>query len=108
VETASHSAQPGLDERFQEMGGWHQEAMQWLLARYDDDRSGLLDSAAELGGIPCDQWLSLEQSYDESGLGLSLTRFYGFDGERWRTNALGVGDEVRDVAYQRMKECGLR
>ena len=108
AETASHSAQPGLDERFREMGGWHQEAMQWLLARYDSDRSGLLDTADELSGIPCDQWLSLEQSYDESGLGLSLTRFYGFDGERWRTHALGVGDEVRDVAYQRMKECGLR
>jgi hypothetical protein len=39
---------------------------------------------------------------------LSLTKFYGFDGERWRTNALGVGDQVRDVAYKRMKECGLR
>ena len=65
-------------------------------------------SEEELRGVPCDQWLSLEQSYNEGGLGLSLTKFYGFDGERWRTNALGVGDTVRDVAYKRMKECGLR
>ncbi len=91
-----------------ELGGWHQEAMQWLLARYDDDRSGLLDSAQELEQVPCEHWLSLEESHDSSGLGLSLTRFYGFDGERWKSNALGVADEVRDVAYRRMKECGLK
>jgi hypothetical protein len=82
--------------------------MQWLLARYDDDRSGLLDSAQELEQVPCEHWLSLEESHDSSGLGLSLTRFYGFDGERWKSNALGVADEVRDVAYRRMKECGLK
>jgi hypothetical protein len=105
---ASQRTDPGVDERFHELGGWHQEATQWLLARYDSDRSGRLDSRDELHGIPCEQWLSLEQSYDDSGLGLSLTRFYGFDGERWRSNALGVSDEVRDIAYQRMKECGLR
>ncbi len=87
---------------------WHDEAMQWLLARYDSDRSGLLDSDAELAEIPCASWLGLEQSHDHSGLALSLTRFYGFDGERWKKNALGVGDEVRDLAYDRMKKCGLR
>jgi hypothetical protein len=88
--------------------GWHEDARQWLLARYDVDQSGALDSREELEQVPCEQWLGLEQSYDQSNLGLSLTRFYGFDGEGWRSGALGVSDDVRDLAYDRMSACGLR
>jgi hypothetical protein len=91
-----------------ELGGWHEQARQWLLARYDEDRSSKLDSRSEIEGVPCDEWLSLEQSHDASGLGLSLIRFYGFNGERWKEGALGVDDGYREIAYQRMKACGLR
>jgi hypothetical protein len=87
---------------------WHEDARSWLLSRYDLDRSGALDSMEELSAVPCDHWLGLEQSYDQSNLGLSLTRFYGFDGNGWRSGALGVADEARDLAYERMKACGLR
>jgi len=91
-----------------ELQGWHEKAKQWLLARYDEDRSGRLDSESEIAEVPCDQWLGLEQSHDASGLGLSLTRFYGFDGDGWKDDSLGVDSRFRDVAYERMKECGLR
>ncbi len=102
------AAESASDRSGQPFESWHEEARQWLLARYDLDRSGWLDSKEELDSIPCEQWLGLEQSHDQSGLGLSLTRFYGFDGKGWRSGALGVADQVRDLAYQRMKACGLR
>lgn len=98
----------GAGERSPLEDGWHEDARRWLLARYDFDRSGALDSRAEIESVPCEQWLGLEQSYDSSNLGLSLIRFYGFDGEGWRSGALGVSDDARDLAYQRMKACGLR
>ena len=94
--------------RDRETARWHEEAKQWLLARYDSDRSGLIDTVEELHEIPCDRWLGLEQSHNRSGLGLSLTRFYGFDGQGWKENALGIGNGIRDLAHRRMLECGLR
>ncbi len=99
--------------RERERGGrfddsWHEQARQWLLSRYDLDRSGELDSEQELESIPCEFWLGLEASHSQSRLGLTLIRFYGFDGKDWRSGALGIGDEVRDLAHERMTHCGLR
>lgn len=88
--------------------GWHHETRQWLLARYDLDRSGDLDQAAELAGISCEYWQGIERSYDASRLGLPLTRMYGFDGDGWKNGRLGIDGAIRDLAFQRMRECGLR
>lgn len=94
------------DSRLDE--SWHEQARQWLLSRYDLDRSGALDSEEELESIPCDRLLGLEASHSQSRLGLTLIRFYGFDGRDWRSGALGIADEVRDLAHTRMTGCGLR
>jgi hypothetical protein len=99
---APRNRDPALDE------SWHEQARQWLLSRYDLDRSGALDSKEELESVPCDFWLGLEASHSQSRLGLTLTRFYGFDGKGWRSGALGAADEIRDLAYERMTHCGLR
>lgn len=105
------AAPPPRDERDEEglaRRGWHEEAKQWLLARYDEDRSGLLDAPSEVEEVPCEQWLGLEQSFDAGGLKLGLTDLYGFNGNRWKEGSLGVDGSVRDIAYKRMRECGLR
>ena len=86
---------------------WHQETRQWLLARYDLDGSGALDSAAELEEVSCEYWQAIERSYDHR-LGLPLLRMYGFDGDGWKDGRLGVNGTIRDLAFQRMRECGLR
>jgi hypothetical protein len=88
--------------------GWHHETRQWLLARYDTDRSGAIDRPEELDAIPCDYWKGIERSYDASRLGLPLLRMYGFDGDGWKRGALGIGSSVRDLAFRRMRDCGLR
>lgn len=90
------------------VAGWHHETRHWLLARYDRDRSGRIDSADELDAIPCDYWQGIERSYDASRLGLSLTRVYGFDGDGWKPDSLGIGSAIRDLAFQRLRGCGLR
>jgi hypothetical protein len=91
---------------------WHDRVTQWLLARYDSDGSGLIDTLDELERIPCDEWLSLEASFDRGGLGLSLIRIYGLDhvdtGGDWVENALGIGYGMSDHAYKRMRTCGLK
>jgi len=88
--------------------GWHDSAMQWLLARYDLNLSRQLDTPQEIEAIPCTEWLGLERSFDASGLGLPLTRLYGFNGSGWVEGSLGVSTRMRDVAYLHMKRCGLR
>jgi len=98
---ASREPGPGLDE------SWHEQARQWLLSRYDADRSGALDVEEEVDAIPCEFWLGLQASHGQSRLGLTLIRFYGIDGKDWRSGALGIADEVRDLAHERMKKCGL-
>lgn len=108
ADPAASSGDEDEQDRAALADGWHEDARRWLLARYDFDRSGALDSRAEIESVPCDHWLGLEQSYDSSNLGLPLTRFYGFDGKGWRSGALGVSDQTRDLAWARMKECGLR
>ena len=105
---AAHAPSDSESGQRRPLDSWHENARQWLLARYDLDRSGALDTRDEVELVPCDQWLGLEQSYDQSNLGLSLTRFYGFDGDGWRSGALGVSDEARDLAFERMRDCGLR
>ena len=72
------------------------------------DRSGSIDTAEELQSIPCDYWVSIERSYDVGRLGVPMIRFYSFDGNGWKAGNLGVGSEIRDLAFRRMKECGLR
>ena len=89
-------------------GRWHEDARRWLLARYDYDRSGLIDTREEVEAVPCDHWLGLEHSHDQSGLGLTLIKMYGFDGDQWVSGALGVADETRDLTHRRMQSCGLR
>jgi len=90
------------------MAGWHHETRQWILARYDHDLSGSVDSASEVEAVSCDYWRSIERSYDASGLGVPLLRLYGFDGSGWKAESLGVSSSVRDLAFRRLRDCGLR
>lgn len=78
-----------------------------IRTRFDADRSGRIDRDSETEAIPCAVWLEIEESFDEAGLGLSMSRFYGFDGSEWHPDALGFAVEQRALAYQRMRGCGL-
>ena len=102
----SRAAEPGLPD-----GGstaWHDRISRELLGRFDRDGSGLIDQLSESDAIPCALWVEIERDFDRGGLGLSLTRYYGFDGSEWHPRALGFDRGMRGAAYTKMKECGLQ
>jgi hypothetical protein len=87
---------------------WHDRVSADLLARYDADGSGHIDRLAESESISCEVWLEIERDFDGGGLGLTMVRYYGFDGSEWHPSALGFTKAHRSAVFERMKECGLR
>ncbi len=87
---------------------WHDSVSAELVARYDLDGSGQIDGLPESEAIPCEVWRRIEREFDEGGLGLSMVRYYGFDGSEWHPNALGFTRAHRSAVFAKMKECGLR
>ncbi|MCR9097920.1 MAG: PEGA domain-containing protein [bacterium] len=87
---------------------WHDRVRREFLNRFDSDASGRIDRFEESESISCTWWRETEQSFDEGGLGLSMARYYGFDGSEWHPGALGFERSVRGVAYERMRGCGLQ
>jgi hypothetical protein len=87
---------------------WHDRISADMIARYDRDASGQIDQLEESEAISCRVWRELERDFDEGGLGLSLVRYFGFDGSEWHPNALGFARAHRSAAFAKMKECGLQ
>jgi hypothetical protein len=87
---------------------WHDRVSRELLNRYDLDGSGQIDRLDESETISCDVWVELERDFDGGGLGLSMVRYYGFDGSEWHPNALGFAQSHRSAVFEKMKECGLK
>lgn len=104
--------EPGFPQRIEDLRegytGWHAAVKQRMLARWDADGSGRIDTDAEVRAIPCTEWRELERAYDQGGLAVPMSRLYGFDGSAWVEGALGFTFSVRELAYERMQECGLR
>jgi hypothetical protein len=86
---------------------WHDAVSRLMVGRFDTDGSGRIDRVEESEAIPCEIWQEVERDFDEGGLGLSLSRNYGFDGSEWIEGALGFSREIRSAAYARMQACGL-
>lgn len=87
---------------------WHDRISAQMLARYDLDASGRIDRLEESEAIPCRVWREIERDFDGGGLGLSMVRYYGFDGSEWHPSALGFAEAHRSAVYEKMKECGLQ
>ncbi len=59
---------------------WDDEVEEILLANYDDDGSGTLDSRSEIGSVHCSVWWALEDGVQE-GWEDSIRTIYGFDAD---------------------------
>lgn len=86
---------------------WHDRIRARMLSEFDADGSGEIDRDGETESIPCSFWQATERSFDEGGLGISMSRLYGFDGSEWHPDALGFAREQRGLAFERMRVCGL-
>jgi hypothetical protein len=87
---------------------WHERVSAEFLSRYDLDGSGRIDRVEESDAVTCPFWREVERDFDRGGLGLSMARYYGFDGSEWHPGALGFTKGLRSAGYARMKECGLQ
>ncbi len=87
---------------------WHDRVSGELLGRFDGDGSGSIDRLEESDSIGCPLWREIERDFERGGLGLSMARYYGFDGTEWHRKALGFAQRMRSAAYAKMKECGLQ
>jgi len=87
---------------------WHDRVSREIVTRFDGDDSGLIDRLEESEAISCPLWQEIEMDFERGGLGLSMARYYGFDGSEWHPGALGFARNMRSVAYEKMKECGLQ
>jgi hypothetical protein len=87
---------------------WHDRVSAELLMRFDTDGSGRIDRLEESESISCALWQEVEQDFERGGLGLSMARYFGFDGSEWHPSALGFSRDMRSAAYEKMKECGLQ
>jgi hypothetical protein len=103
---------PDRRQRIYAFGGgsteWHDRVSADLVARYDTNGSGQIDNLQESEAISCEVWREIERDFDGGGLGLSMVRYYGFDGTEWHPNALGFARTHRSAAFEKMKECGLQ
>jgi hypothetical protein len=99
---ASHGSSDGGSTR------WHDRFSAQLRSRYDTDQSGQIDRLEESEAISCEVWREIERDFDGGGLGLSMTRYYGFDGSEWHPDALGFSEAHRSAVFEKMKECGLQ
>jgi hypothetical protein len=88
--------------------GWHDDVKERLLSMYDHNKSKTLDTPGEIDAVPCSEWQAIEASYETGGLGIPMTRLYGFDGSDAPANTLGITRGMGSYAYNRMRRCGLR
>ncbi len=87
---------------------WDDVVKQIMLERFDNDRSGWIDTAAEIQRISCSvlQCLSNAIESGEYTAGLAIT--YGFREDlSWVGSAIGFSEGVKASAFGRMLACGL-
>ncbi len=86
---------------------WDDVVKQILLERFDNDRSGWIDTAAEIRRIPCSVLQDMNNAI-VSGEYSGLVTTYGFREDLvWIGSALGFSEGVEASAFGRMLACGL-
>lgn len=87
---------------------WDDGIRPLLLQAYDRDRSGSIDTAAEVEKIPCQVWVALDRSMTAGGRYHDIRPIYGFEaGYGWVGSAIGFDESVRVPADAAMAACGL-
>jgi uncharacterized caspase-like protein len=89
-------------------GEWDDEIKKLMLAKYDLDGSGAIDTPEEVDRIDCAVWSMLDQQIRSGSRGYDLLITYGFkEGFGWVGGALGFDEKVRQSALKRARQCGV-
>lgn len=92
-----------------ETGGsssWDAAVKVIMLAQFDTNRSGWIDTSTEASAIGCDVWRALDDGVKESW-SYGLRSIYGFDQGLWIGDAIGISQGVRAPADAKLTSCGL-
>ncbi|PIE18759.1 MAG: hypothetical protein CSA66_03805 [Proteobacteria bacterium] len=93
-----------------EVGGtddWDERIRPLLLAAYDRDGNGAIDTSVEIEGVGCAAWSALDQAV-QLGSGAPLLALYGFtEGYGWVGDALGLAREARQAAFRAATDCDI-
>ena len=88
--------------------GWDAQVGALMLANYDGDSSGTIDTEREVRSINCATWQSLDAGLTAGGEYTHIRQIYGFaEGFIWVGSAIGFDPSVRELADSAMASCGL-
>ncbi len=87
---------------------WGDEVEKLLLAAYDSNGSGMLDTLAELGSIDCATWQAMEAGTQANWTGSGVRVIYGFDPDFiWVGSALSIDAPLRTASMTAAAACGI-
>lgn len=86
---------------------WDLRIKQTFLAYVDDNKSGDVDTMAELEKLPCPVWRRMDQGVRQDQPA-GFMQVYGFDPRLiWVGTAVGVSERLRNQATEYLSGCGL-
>lgn len=84
---------------------WDAAVERQLVADFDRNASGSIDTAAELNEMPCDLWRALDTAVRDT-TSAPLASAYGLRaGLTYRADQLGVARTLRAAARQQLEQC---
>ena len=87
---------------------WDAAVTQIVLAAFDTNGSGAVDTKSELKLVTCDTWRAIDAGVQTAWTGSGARAIYGFaKGYGWVGYAWGFDEKVRKSADKAMKACGL-
>lgn len=107
------SPTPGILEALSALtaGGsdvWDQDVEQILVASFDKDGSGRIDTTRELEAIDCAVYRVLDEAVLAGEYEAPVRQIYGFGaGFSWVGGSLGFDESIRAAADAAMADCGL-
>ena len=94
------SAEGGSDD-------WDQQVRRAMVARFDDDQSGALDTPGEVAAVSCEVWTAIDDGV-RAGWSKGFYVVYGVgDGLAWVADQLGIGLEARKAVIAGLDDCGI-
>lgn len=85
---------------------WDEKVKGVVLASYDADHSGAVNTAAEVASIPCATWKAMDDGV-KSKYTYGIRSIYGFEaGYSWIGYAVGIDESMRTVADAALVGCG--
>ncbi len=77
-----------------------------MVANYDANGSGAVDSSSEISAVPCDVWQVIDSGC-RSKWTYGVRTIYGLDGSGWIGDSLGFDEAQQSTVDSKAAACGL-